>query len=347
MTQTIRNDPDSPPFNESIPHGLTEVEFVRDILSTEAFNPGSQQQLQGFETRILKRHLRKVIIDYTLRFKDSTKNYIGLYRESDERLGHTFSVMKILRSNGFGENSRLRVPSPIIYIPALSFLMMEQAEGELLRAILERGSDPDRYVKGAAQWLARLHSCNITLDGASSRDDEMANSYRYMRAASWLLPTLKSEIESISDQLIGAQKSLHLHAKKPIHGDYHPRNIIVSPDLTTVVDFEEARMGEPAFDVGYFTAQTKMTHGLGNITLQAVEAFFQEYQENMPYIEDDFVQRAAVFEAQTYFQRIYHTYYLLALRPDFDLISEWLNECERCLGKARNSSRQTGRSQVS
>jgi len=347
MTQTIRNDPDSSSFNEPILHGLTEAEFVRDILSTEAFNPGSQQQLQGFETRILKRHLRKVIIDYTLRFKDSTRNYIGLYRESDERLGHTFSVMKTLRFNGFGEDSRLRVPSPIIYIPALSFLMMEQAEGELLRAILERGSDPDPYVKGAAQWLARLHSCNITLGGASSRDDEIANSHRYMRAASWLLPTLKSEIKSISDQLIGAQKSLHLHTKKPIHGDYHPRNIIVSPGLTTVIDFEETRMGDPAFDVGYFTAQTKMTHGLGDTTLQAVEAFVQEYRENMPYIEDDFAQRAAVFEAQTYLQRIYHTYYLLALRPDFDLISEWLNECQSCLLKARSGYPQTGRSKDS
>jgi len=344
MTQTIRNDPDSSSFNEPILHGLTEAEFVRDILSTEVFDRGAQQQLQGFETRILKRHLRKVIIDYTLRFRDSTKNYIGLYRESDERLGHTFSVMKTLRSNGFGEDSRLRVPSPILYIPALSFLMMEQAQGEPLREVLERRSDPDPYVKGAARWLAKLHSCNITVDGASSRDDEIANSHRYARAALWLLPTLRSEIQSISNQLIDAQKTLQPCVGKPIHGDYHPRNIIVSPDLTTVIDFEEARMGDPAFDVGYFTAQTKMTHGLGDTTLQAVEAFLQEYQENQPNKDQDFAQRAAVFEAQTYLQRIYHTYYLLALRPDFDLISEWLNECQSCLVKARTGYRQTGRS---
>ena len=344
MTQTVRNDPDSSSFNEPILHGLTEAEFVRDILSTEVFDRGAQQQLQGFETRILKRHLRKVIIDYTLRFRDSTKNYIGLYRESDERLGHTFSVMKTLRSNGFGEDSRLRVPSPILYIPALSFLMMEQAQGEPLREVLERRSDPDPYVKGAARWLAKLHSCNITVDGASSRDDEIANSHRYARAALWLLPTLRSEIQSISNQLIDAQKTLQPCVGKPIHGDYHPRNIIVSPDLTTVIDFEEARMGDPAFDVGYFTAQTKMTHGLGDTTLQAVEAFLQEYQENQPNKDQDFVQRAAVFEAQTYLQRIYHTYYLLALRPYFDLISEWLNECQSCLVKARSGYRQTGRS---
>jgi len=149
MTQPIRNDPNSASFNEPILHGLTEVEFVKDILSTEAFDPGAQQ-LEGFETRILKKHLRKVIIDYTLRFKHSTRNYIGLYRESDERLGHTFSVMKTLRSNGFGEDSNLRVPNPVLYIPALSFLMMEQAEGQTLREIFESRSDPESYVKGAA-----------------------------------------------------------------------------------------------------------------------------------------------------------------------------------------------------
>jgi len=344
MTQTIRNDPDSPSFNEPILHGLTEAEFVRDILSSEAFDEGSQQ-LEGFETRILKRHLRKVIIDYTLRFKDSTRNYIGLYRESDERLGHTFSVMKILRSNGFGEDSRLRVPSPILYMPALSFLMMEQAEGDPLREILQRGSDPDPYVKGAARWLARLHSCNAAVDGASSRDDEIANSHRYARAASWLLPTLKSEIQSISNQLIDAQKTLQPCTGKPIHGDYHPRNIIVAPDLTTVIDFEEARMGDPAFDVGYFTAQTKMTHGLSGSTVQAVEAFIQEYQENQLSMDPDLAQRAAVFEAQTYLQRIYHTYYLLDLRPDFDLISKWLNECQGCLRKVQSSRLETGKHQ--
>src|SRR5256885_2585476 len=233
MTQIIRHDPDSPSFNEPILHGLTDVEFVRDLLTTEAFDPGSQQQLEGFETRILKRHLRKVIIDYTLKFKDSTRNYIGLYRESDQRLGHTFSVMKALRSNGFGQESNLRVPSPVLYIPALSFLMMEQAEGQPLREIFEGRMDSAPYVKGAARWLAKLHNSNVRLDGEFCKDDEIEASRRYARAGSWLFPTLKSDIQSISNQLIDAQKTLPLHARKPIHGDYHPRNIIRSEEHTS------------------------------------------------------------------------------------------------------------------
>ncbi len=251
--------------------------------------------------------------------------------------------MKTLRSNGFGEDSKLRVPSPVLYIPALAFLMMEQAEGQTLREIFESRKDPEPYVTGAARWLARLHSSSIILDGEFSRDDEIAASHRYARAGSWLFPTLKSEIQSISDQLINAQKALQLPERKPIHGDYHPRNIIVSPDLTTVIDFEESRMGDPAFDVGYFMAQTKMTHGLGDTTIRAVEAFIQEYQGNHTSVDPDLVNRASVFEAQTYLQRIYHTYYLLALRPNFDLISEWLNECKGCLRKAQSRRLETGR----
>src|SRR5439155_318859 len=94
MTQTNRNYLNSGSFNEPILHGLTEVEFVKDILTTEAFDPRLQQPLEGFETRILKRHVRKVIMDYTLKLKDSTRNYIGLYRESDQRLVHTIPFME-------------------------------------------------------------------------------------------------------------------------------------------------------------------------------------------------------------------------------------------------------------
>ena len=334
MTHSVRDEPERLALDEPILHGLTEVEFVRDILSTDAFDAGTKHELLGFETRILKRHLRKVIIDYILKFKDSTRNYIGLYRESDSRLAHTFSVMKTLRSNGFGDHDELRVPRPILFMPALSFLMMEEAEGKPLREIFARNEDPASYVKGAARWLARLHDSSINLDSVHSPDDEIAASFRYSRAGSWLLPTRKSEIQSISKQLVNAQKSFRSIDRKPIHGDYHPRNIIVSPGLTTVIDFEEAGMGDPAFDVGYFMAQTKMTHGRGDVIIHANETFLHEYLEHRLSTEPDFVHRVAVFEAQTYLQRIHHTYYLLALKPDFDLISEWLNEAERCLRRA-------------
>ncbi|HYY91648.1 MAG TPA: aminoglycoside phosphotransferase family protein [Candidatus Dormibacteraeota bacterium] len=325
----LANSRDTP-----ILHGLTEVEFIRDILSTNALGREPNQELTGFEARILKKHLRKVIIDYTLRFGDSTRGCIGLYRESDKRLGRTFSVLETLTSNGFGPEDKLRVPKPIAYIPALSFLMIERAEGRILREIFERSENPYPYVKGAAQWIAKLHNSEIKLDYTHSQDKEIETSLRYTRTASWLLPRLESEVHSLAAKLVRVQKALRTAPRKTIHGDYHPRNIIVSPEITTVIDFEEAGMGDPAFDVGYFIAQTKMTHGTQESTVRATDTFFEEYTKDQPNLRPDFAQRVAVFEAQTYFQRIYHTYYLLQLKPDLDRITEWLNECKTSLNKA-------------
>jgi aminoglycoside phosphotransferase (APT) family kinase protein len=333
MTQRIEDGLDRFPWVPAL-QGLTEVDFFRDLLSTPALDQEPHEDIRGFEARTLKKHLRKTIIDYTVRFTNSTRNYIGIYRESDERLAHVFSVLKILRSNGFAEDSKLAVPRPILYMPELSFLLMDKVDGELLREIFERKDDPTLYVRGAAQWLAKLHSSRIRLDSVKSRKDEVDASLRFTRAASWLFPRLKSEIKSISDQLIRLQEAHPPRPRRPIHGDYHARNIIASPELTTVIDLEEARMGDPAFDLGYFAAQTKMTHGTGQIVTQATESFLQEYLENQESVPEDFSQSVAVFEAQTYLQRIYHTYYLLEQKPNFEQISDWLNQCRTCLQKA-------------
>src|SRR5260370_35109746 len=105
-------------------------------------------------------------------------------------------------------------------------------------------------------------------------------------------------------------------------------------EVKTRIGRGETRMGDPGLDLGYFVAQTKMTHGTGQTITQATESFFQEYLENRSSVQDDFAQSVAVFEAQTYLQRIYHAHYLLDQKPNLDQISQWLNECKNCLQKA-------------
>jgi aminoglycoside phosphotransferase (APT) family kinase protein len=334
MTQRMVSRFESSRLDTPLLPGLTEVDFFKDLLSTQAFDEDSQKEIRGFEARILKKHLRKTIIEYTLTFASSTKRYIGIYRESDERLEHVFSILKTLRANGFADHSQLNVPRPIVYISTLSFILMDKAEGELLREILRGKDNPTPYVRGAAEWLAKLHGSKIRLDNVSSRKDEVAATLRYARALTWHFPRLTSEIKSISDKMVSLQEANPPGPRKPIHGDYHPRNIISSPGITTVIDLEEAGMGDPAFDLGYFVAQTKMTHGRDETITRATESFVEAYLEKQPSTPDDFLQRVNVFEAQTYLQRIYHTYYLLDLKPDVDKVAEWLNECRTSLQKA-------------
>ena len=93
-------------------------------------------------------------------------------------------------------------------------------------------------------------------------------------------------------------------------------------------------MGDPAFDIGYFIAQTKMSHGTLESLPEAQDVFLDEYKRCCSQIDEDFWRRVSIFEAQTYLQRIYHTYYLLSLKPDLDLISTWLSEAKNALRRA-------------
>ena len=316
-------------------HRVTDELYMKKLFGSEVTDHANRKLLR-VKIEVLRKYLRKTIIRYTLEFDDSsTASCIGLHRESDKRLQRAFARLHLLRSKGFGEDSNLRVPEPILYSPALSLLLVNEAEGKTLRSVLaEQGNGTGKCVEGAARWIAKLHLSNVNFDNTRVQQEEILDSLRYRHAAIKLFPALESKMQYVSQHLINAQGKLPHVPLSPIHGDYHPRNVISSPNVTTVVDFDEARMGDPAFDLGYFSAQTKMTHGFKAAIDRATSRFLEDYQNGLCF-HTDLERRAKVWEAQTYFQRIYHSFFLLGLKPDYGMVSEWLTESEMCLDAAR------------
>ena len=60
----------------------------------------------------------------------------------------------------------------------------------------------------------------------------------------------------------------------PIHKDFHPGHVLVGDDLC-VVDLDEARRGDPAFDVAHFCCYLELGGGYGGSSGPA--AFLDEY----------------------------------------------------------------------
>ncbi len=309
---------------------------MNQVFRKEIPNEYTNRELLRCEVKVLRRHLRKTIIQYTAKIDGSlSRTYVGIQRESDKRLEQAFSVLRLLRSYGFNEDQRLRVPRPILYLPSLSLLLTEKAEGRSLHMFFEeKDTNLQLFMEGVARWLARLHNSGAILGRIRSSTDEIAASLKFKTALLHLFPSLSDEIESISEQMIRMQMGFQHREARPIHGDYHPKNIFVSHDSITVIDFEESCMADPAFDLGYFVAQIKMSYGSKPAILEAADRFLHTYLEELPS-DGTLYQRERTFEAQTYFQRIYHTYWLLKLRPDLDLVAGWLRESRVCLEKAR------------
>ena len=248
---------------------IRDEQFIKQLLSEKLADEYGKDKLKYCAHKILKTHLRKTIIQYTIKLDSLTKTYIGIHRESDKRFEHVFSLLHLLRSSGFNEESDLRVPRPILYLPSLSLLLMEEAEGRLLGTLFaERDANLEVHIEGAANWLAKLHDSKVTTTRIRSFDDEIAMTMKFKKSLLNLFPTFSKRIETISEKIINTQMREKGTRKRKnnrcdnyvclIHGDYHPKNIFATADsTTTVIDFEESRMGDPAFDLGYFISSNE------------------------------------------------------------------------------------------
>ena len=357
---------------ESLKRGNSE-QLVKEALIEDLKNRYGSREFIFCEPQILKTHLRKTIIKYTIDFDTSHKTYIGIHRESDdERFRYVFRILDLLRSNGFDETSELRVPRPIIFLPSLYLIIMDEAEGNLLStAISEQTLDAESSIEGSAKWLVKLHNVaerfpsndrsmletnSYSQAGGSHRHAEkerdILTSIKYSEPLMTIFPSMAEKIQVIAKELVSMQRKKRLRNNITpngigrfsfIHGDYHTKNIYVLLNSITVIDFEESRLGDPAFDLGYFAAQLKMSFGSSPRISRWIDLFFRKYLEESrllmqePCSDDEasLERRMKIYEAQTYFQRSYHTYWLLRLQPDVELFSKWLEESRLVLGGAK------------
>jgi len=311
---------------------VTDERFMRELLGREVLGRRENEVVLRCEVRKLRSSLRKTIVQYVVHFRDrSTRRYIGVHRESDERLDRALSILKLLRSKGFDEGSDLRVPKPVGYFPRLSLLLMEPAEGRLIRELFEqRVPNLGKYLEQVARWLAKLHGSYVNFGKLCSLQDQIAASLRYKAPLPLLFPDLTLQVESISSRIVKMQRTFPNQEVRPIHGDFHPTNVFASKKSVTAIDFDMSCMGDPAFDLGYFVAQAKMSYGLESEIREATQRFLLRYLQEVGG-NGDLGRRQKIYEAQTYFQRIYHTYWVLKLRPRPDIASTWLTESERSI----------------
>ena len=86
-----------------------------------------------------------------------------------------------------------------------------------------------------------------------------------------------------------------------------------------------------------------MSFGFSPKLARWVDLFVSKYLEESRLLmqcpcsneEASLKKRMKIYEAQTYFQRGYHTYQLLRVQPDVELFSKWLEESGLVLEAAR------------
>ena len=105
----------------------------------------------------------------------------------------------------------------------------------------------------------------------------------YYRRIAEVHPELQAEIELLI-------ATLPKHAFTLVHGDFSPKNVLVSGSELMLVDFEVGHYGDPAFDTGFFLShlilKTIWSAELRGDYAPLVQHFWQAYRATLAPILD-------------------------------------------------------------
>src|SRR4051794_27533681 len=157
-----------------------------------------------------------------------------------------------------------QVPRFQAYLPDVRLALLEAVPGSpLLPALLRAGADgapadgsptPEAAVAACARIAAVLHRSSIPVGPTRTLTEEIDEVRAAVDALAPLAPALAGSLHrhlrSVGDLALDAPGPLGV-----AHGDFHPGQVLFDGSTTALVGFDAVCLGEPALDLGQFTAR--------------------------------------------------------------------------------------------
>ncbi len=146
----------------------------------------------------------------------------------------------------------LRVPRPVGLVAEFSLVVYEEAPGTPL-ALLLSADGAEAHLARAGRWLAEFHSASPPLQRSFDVSAEMTNIGEWARLVASVSPCVAPRIQRLAEATAFVASPIDSTTARALHKDFHPGHVLVGDDVT-VIDFDEARVGEAEFDLGHFVA---------------------------------------------------------------------------------------------
>jgi aminoglycoside phosphotransferase (APT) family kinase protein len=148
------------------------------------------------------------------------------------------------------------VHEPLALLPEVGMVLFPLCEGTPLSSI-DEPLQARRGVEAAADWLAQLHSSPVRLPRTFALEQEALTSRAWANLIGRAHPDLADQAWCLAERWAATARSVTAASVVPIHKDFHPGHVLVGGPVR-VVDFDEARQGDPAFDLAHFTAYAEL-----------------------------------------------------------------------------------------
>jgi len=252
--------------------------------------------VQTLDRRTVERHVAEIC--FTRSGSEERRVIAKLF--SDETGQTTFETMKAV------EAGLERLPSPVLAVPSAvlydsrrRLLVQEVAEGVPYVELIEDPTFVDLIAR-AGRALATLHSLEPRRAPVKTLEDHIAEIVRpHPIELATAYPEYRRLIEERLARMRARDTGLQSRAVAPIHRDFHLRQLFAGPDRTWLVDWDQFCLGDPAFDVAYFTVYLS-NHLEPQLAARCEHAFLEAYSELRP---DDFRDRMPLYASFNYLRR--------------------------------------------
>jgi aminoglycoside phosphotransferase (APT) family kinase protein len=191
---------------------------------------------------LLKRKHRRLVVRYELTGARGVKAVVGKWF-SDDRAALLADALASLTDKMLFPDARFRVPALIAYLPVNKVVFMEAIEGRRLDDVLRNDQS---LAAEAGAWLATFHGSGFQ----SPTDCGLARQRATVERWSAHVPSLQPLTSALRDRLPDLP-----NPRLPVHYDFWYSQVFVDNDSTVVLDFDQAGMGDPSYDVVRFQAQ--------------------------------------------------------------------------------------------
>jgi aminoglycoside phosphotransferase (APT) family kinase protein len=237
------------------------------------------------------------------------------------------------RSQLFKSQGALRLAPPIGFSERRRVLAFEWLPGRVLsEAIGDENLNLAQMARvGAA--IAELHAQDPPSLSCLTRDTEAATLLREANELGSVCPHLARRVRELAERL--ANKLVkEPPVLRPIHGDFHARQLLVTDDSVSLIDLDRAIRADPVIDLALFVAHLEREAVRGTLPAARIERLADALLEGY---------RAATFENIPRRYEWYRAVELLRLAPRFFRYCEpnWPERAEAIVERAESIVRQT------
>jgi len=196
---------------------------------------------------------RRCVIEYEFGGPTNPRIFAKMRAKGADR--RTQKLLEALRRAGLehGPRSQVAVPRPLGSLDAWNMTFQEAAPGRLLNEMLPEPGAEGRMAQ-VAEALAALHQSGVAPARRHDLNDEFEILGPRLDDAAERAPHWRGRIERVRDGCAARAARLPEAGPTGLHRDFYPDQVMVDGPRTTLLDLDLFAGGDPALDVGNFSA---------------------------------------------------------------------------------------------